>query len=169
MLHDYCCYRYPLPMSWTWIQSCLSNDEASSQHLPWSTISFEHVQGKSPTLSYFKLFGSTWYIYIPDEDHSLESKHLIHPHDVIIVGYSRSPKIYWLVYFEDEYAFTTQNLTFPKKTSPQVATTLWRISQDLELDPGSTTQDWWLKDHYTTISGHTRVLAEDIVSDQDWN
>jgi hypothetical protein len=59
-------------------------------------------------------------------------------------------------------------LTFPKKTSPQVATTLRRISQDPEPDPGSTPQDYGPKDPSTTTSVHTRILAEDFVSDQDW-
>jgi hypothetical protein len=47
-------------------------------------------------------------------------------------------------------------------------TTLRRISQDLEPDPGSTHQDHGLKDPSTTTSVHTRIRAEDIVSDQDW-
>jgi hypothetical protein len=59
-------------------------------------------------------------------------------------------------------------LTFPKKTSSQVATTLRRISQDPEPDPGSTPQDQGPKDPSTTTSVHIRILAEDIVSDQDW-
>jgi hypothetical protein len=59
-------------------------------------------------------------------------------------------------------------LTFPKKTSPQVATTLRRISQDPELDPGSTPPDQRPKDPSTPTSVDTRILAEDIVSDQDW-
>jgi hypothetical protein len=62
----------------------------------------------------------------------------------------------------------TQDLTFPKKTSPQVATTLCRISQDPDLDPGSTPQDQGPKDPSTTRSVHTRILAEDIVFDHDW-
>jgi hypothetical protein len=59
-------------------------------------------------------------------------------------------------------------LTFPKKNCPQVAKTLGRISQDPEPDPGSTPKDQGPKDHFTTISVHTIILAEDILSDQDW-
>jgi hypothetical protein len=59
-------------------------------------------------------------------------------------------------------------LTFPKTTSLLVATTLRRISQDPEPDAGSTPQDQGPKDPSTTISVHTRILAQDIVSDQDW-
>jgi hypothetical protein len=59
-------------------------------------------------------------------------------------------------------------LIFPKKTSPQVATTLRRISQNLEPDPGSTPQDQGPQDPSTTTSVHTRILVEDIVSEQDW-
>jgi hypothetical protein len=59
-------------------------------------------------------------------------------------------------------------LTFPKKTSPQVATPLQRISQNPEPDPESTPQDQGPKDPSTTTSVHTRILAEDIGSDQDW-
>jgi hypothetical protein len=62
----------------------------------------------------------------------------------------------------------TWDLTFPKKSSPQVVTTLCRIFQDPEPDPGSTPQDQGPKDPSTTTSVHTRILAEDIVSDQDW-
>jgi hypothetical protein len=43
-----------------------------------------------------------------------------------------------------------------------------RISQDPELDPGSTPQDQGPKDPSTTTCVHTRILVEDIVSDQDW-
>jgi hypothetical protein len=42
------------------------------------------------------------------------------------------------------------------------------MSQDPEPDPGSTPQDQGPKDPSTTTSVHTRILAEDIVSDQDW-
>jgi hypothetical protein len=59
-------------------------------------------------------------------------------------------------------------LTFPKNTSPQVATTGRRIFPDPEPDPGSTPQDQGPKDPSTTTSVHTKRLAEDIVSYQDW-
>jgi hypothetical protein len=59
-------------------------------------------------------------------------------------------------------------LTFPKMSSSQVATTLHRISQDPEPDPVTTPQDEGPKDPSTTTSVHTRILAEDIGSDQDW-
>jgi hypothetical protein len=42
--------------------------------------------------------------------------------------------------------------------------TLLRISQD----PESTSQDQGPKDPSTPISVHTRILAEDIGSNQDW-
>jgi hypothetical protein len=59
-------------------------------------------------------------------------------------------------------------MTFQKKSSPQVATTLRRISKDPEPDSPLTPQDQGPKDPSTTISVHTRILAEDILSDQDW-
>jgi hypothetical protein len=59
-------------------------------------------------------------------------------------------------------------LTFPKKTSPHVARTLRRISQDPEPDPGSSPQDQGPKDPSTTTSVQTKILAEDIISHQDW-
>jgi hypothetical protein len=54
-----------------------------------------------------------------------------------------------------------------KRSSSQVATTLWRISQEPQPDLGSTPQDQGLEDASTTTSIHTRILAEDIISDQD--
>jgi hypothetical protein len=82
--------------------------------------------------------------------------------------YTASPKVCRAFILEDKYVFTTGDLIFLKKTSPQVATTLRRISQDTEPDQGSTPQDQGPKDPSTTTSVHTRILAEDIVSDQDW-
>jgi hypothetical protein len=60
------------------------------------------------------------------------------------------------------------DLTFPKKSPSQEAATLRKISQDPELDPGSTSQDQGPQDPSTSISVHSRILAEDIESDQDW-
>jgi hypothetical protein len=68
----------------------------------------------------------------------------------------------------DKYGFTTRDLTFSKTTSPQVAITLIWISQSLEPNQGSTPQDQGPKDASTSSSVHTRILAEDIVSDQYW-
>jgi hypothetical protein len=59
-------------------------------------------------------------------------------------------------------------LTFPKNTFPQVGTPLRRISQDPEPEPRSTPQDQGPKDHSRTTSVRTRILAEDIATDQDW-
>jgi hypothetical protein len=137
-------------------------------HLPSSTTPFERVHGKTPTISHLKPFGSKCYEHIREEERSSVSKHLPHARETRIVSYISSPKVYRVLTLEDEYVFMTPDLTFPTKTSPQVATTLRRISQDPELDPGSTPEDKGLKDPSTTTSVHTRILAEDIVSDQDW-
>jgi hypothetical protein len=68
---------------------------------------------------------------------------------------------------EDENVLSTCDLTFLKKTSPQIASTLRKISQDLEPEPGSTPQTQGTKDLSTTTCGYSCILAEDIVSDQD--
>jgi hypothetical protein len=138
------------------------------KHLPSSTTPFERFHGKRPTISHLKPFGSKCYVHIREEERSSGSKHLLRAREAIIVGYTSSSKVYRVFTLEDEYVFTTQDLTLPKKNSPQVATTLRRISQDPEPDPGSTPQDQGPKDPSTTTSVHTRILAEDIVSDQDW-
>jgi hypothetical protein len=138
------------------------------KYLPSSTTPFERFQRKRPTISHLKPFGSKCYIHIREEARSSGSKHLPHARESIIVSYTSSPKVYRGFTLEDEYVFTTRDWTFPKKTSPQVATTLRRISQDAEPDRGSTLQDHGLKDPSTTTSVHTRIVAEDIVSDQDW-
>jgi hypothetical protein len=101
-------------------------------------------------------------------ERSSGSKHLPSAREAIIVGYTSSPKVYRVFTLEDEYVITTRDLTFPKKTSSQVAITLRGFCQDPEPDPGSTPQDQGPKDPSTTTSVHTRILAEDIVSDQDW-
>jgi hypothetical protein len=108
------------------------------KHLPSSTTPFERFHGKRPTISHLKPFGSKCYVHIREEERSSRSKHLPRAREAIIVGYTSSPKVYQVFTLEDEYVFTTRDLTFPKKTSPQVATTLCRISQDPEPDPGST-------------------------------
>jgi hypothetical protein len=144
------------------------NNRLPRKYLPSSTIPFERFHGKRPTLLHLKSFGSKWYVHIREEAHSSGSKHLPRNREGIIVSYIWTPKVYRVCTLEDEYVFTTRDLTFPKKTSPQVATTVRRISQDPEPDPGSTPQDQGPKDPSTTTSIHTRILAEDIVSDQDW-
>jgi hypothetical protein len=85
-----------------------------------------------------------------------------------MVGYTSSPKVYRVFTLEDEYVFTTRDLTFPKKPSPQLVTTVGSSSQDPEPDPGSTPQDQGPKHPSTSTFVHTRILAEHIVSDQDW-
>jgi hypothetical protein len=138
------------------------------KYLPSSTTPFDHFQGKRPTISHLKPFGSKCYLHGREEERSSRRKHRPRAREAIIVGYTPSPKVYRVFNLEDEYVFATRDLTFPQKTSPQVATILRRISQDPEPDPGSTHQDQGPKDPSTTTSVHTRILAEDIVSDQDW-
>jgi hypothetical protein len=137
------------------------------KHLPSSTTPFECFHHKRATISDLKPFGSQCYVYIRVEERSSGRTHLPHAREAIIVSYTSSHKVYRVFTLDDEYVFMTQDLTFPKKTSPQVATTLPRISQDPEPDPGLTLQDQGPKDPSTTTSVHTRILAEDIVSDQD--
>jgi hypothetical protein len=64
---------------------------------------------------------------------------------------------------------TTSDLTFTKKTSSHVVTTPRRISKDpgtgSRINSRRTKYQWTLS---TTTSVHTRILAEYIVSDQDW-
>jgi hypothetical protein len=147
--------------------ACLKN-RPPHKHLPSSITPVECFHCKRPKISHLKPFGSKCYVHIREDEHSSGSKHLPRAHEAIIVGYTSSPKVYRVLTLEDEYVFTTRNLTFPKKTSPQVATPLRTISQDPEPDPGSTPQDQGPKDPSTTASVHTRILAEDFVSDQDW-
>jgi hypothetical protein len=138
------------------------------KHLPSSITPFECFHGKRPTISHLKRFESKCYVHIREAERSSGSKDLPSAHEAIIVGYTSSPKVYRVFTLEDEYGFTSQDLTFPKRTSPQVATTLRRILQDPEPDPGLTPQDQGPKHPSATTSVHTRILAEDIVSDQDW-
>jgi hypothetical protein len=138
------------------------------KHLPLSPTPFERFHGKRPTISHLKPFGSKCSVHIREEERSSGSNHLLRAREAISVGYTSSSKVYRVFSLEDEYVFTTRDLTFPKTTSPQVATTLCRISQDPEPDPGLTPQDQGPKDPSTTSSVHTRIRAEDIVSDQDW-
>jgi hypothetical protein len=134
------------------------------KHFPSSTTPFERFHGKRPTISHLNLFGSKCYVHIREEDRSSGSKHLPSSREAIIVGYTSSPKVYRVFTLEDEYVFKTRDLTFPKKTSPQVATTLLRFFQDPEPDRGSTPHDQGPKNPSTTTSINTRILAEDIVS-----
>jgi hypothetical protein len=93
------------------------------KHLPSSTTPFERFHGKRPTISPLKPFGSKCYVHIREEERSSGSKHLPRAREAIIVGYTSSPQVYRVFTLEDEYVFTTRDLTFPKKTSPHVATT----------------------------------------------
>jgi hypothetical protein len=93
-------------------------------HLPSSTIPFERFHSYSPTISHLKPFRSKCYVNIREDPHSSGSKHLPRAHEAIIVGYTSSPKVYRVLALEDEYVFTTRDLSFPKKTSPQVTPTL---------------------------------------------
>jgi hypothetical protein len=138
------------------------------KYLRSSTIAIKCFHGKRPTMTHHKLFGSKCYVHIREEDCSSGSKHLPCARKAINVGYTSSPKVYRVFKLEDEYVFTSADLTLPKKTSPQVRISLRSISEDPEPDPGSTPQDQGPKHLSTTISIHTRILAEDIVSDQDW-
>jgi hypothetical protein len=133
-----------------------------------STIPFERFYSKRPTISHLKPFESKCYVHIREEERSSGSRHHPRSREAIIVGYTSSPKVYRVFTLDDEYVLMTRDLTFSKITSPQLAITLHRISQDLELYPGSTPQHQRPKDHSTTTSVQTRILAEDIVSDQDW-
>jgi transposase InsO family protein len=131
-----------------------------NKHLPSSTTPFERFHCKRPTISHLNPFGSKCYVHIREEERSSGSKHLARAREPIIVGYTSSPKVYRVFTLEAEYVFTTRDLTFPKKTSPQVATTLRRISQDPEPDPGSTPQDQGPKDPSTTTSVHNNACLE---------
>jgi hypothetical protein len=137
------------------------------KYLPSSTTLFERFHSKRQTISPLKQFRSKSYVHIREDEHSSGSNHRPRAREGIIVSYTSSPKGYRVVTSEDEYVFMTWDLTFPKKTSPQVVTTLRRISQDPEPDPGSNPQDQGSKDPTTTTSVHTRIIDEDIVSDQD--
>jgi hypothetical protein len=108
------------------------------KHLLSSTITVECFQYNRPILSHLKPIRSRCYVNIPEEECSPGSKHLHRISEPIMVGYTASPKVYGVFTFEDEYVFIPRDLTFPKKSSPQVVITLCRISQDLEPDSGST-------------------------------
>jgi hypothetical protein len=126
-----------------------------------SRPAFERFHTKRPIISPLKRFGRKWFIHIREEEYFSRSKHLQHACEVIIVGYTSSPKIYRVFTFEDEYVFMTRDLIFQKKTSPQGATTLRRISWDPEPDPGWTPQDRRQKDastlHQVEISSMMRT------------
>jgi hypothetical protein len=88
------------------------------KYLPLSTTPFERFQSKRPTISHLTPFGRKCYVHIREEERSSRSKHHTRTRDAIIVGYTSSPKVYRVFTLEDEYVFTTRDLTFPKKTSP---------------------------------------------------
>jgi hypothetical protein len=102
--------------------------------LPLSTISLEHFHVNRPTISHLQLFGSKCSVHNPGEEHSSRWIHLSRTRKTIHVSCTSSPKGYRGFTLEDEYLFTSWDLTFPKQTSPQVATTLRKISQDPEPD-----------------------------------
>jgi transposase InsO family protein len=110
----------------------------SHKYLPSSSIVLECFHYQRPTISYLNPFRSNCYVNIREEEYSSGSQHHPHAREAIIVGYTLSPKVYRVFSLHDEYVFMTRDLTFPKKTSPQVATTLCRIPQDPEPDLGST-------------------------------
>jgi hypothetical protein len=132
-----------------------------------STIPFKHIHIKRPTISYLKSFRSKCFVHIREEEHSSGSKYLLGTDEAIIIAYTSSPKIYPVCTLENEYVFMTQEMMFSKKTSLPVATTLESSSQDPEPGPGSTFKDQGPKKPSTTPSVHTRILTEDIGSDQD--
>jgi transposase InsO family protein len=88
------------------------------KHLPSSTTHFERFHTKRPTISSLKWFESKCYIHIRVEKCFSRSNYLRRPREARLVGYTSSPKVYRGFIFEDEYVFTTQDLTFWKKTSP---------------------------------------------------
>jgi hypothetical protein len=104
------------------------NYRVPHKHLPSSIIPFTHFEGKRPIISHLNPFGSKCYVHIREEEGSSRSKLLPRTREAIIVGYTSSPKVYRPFTLENEYVFTTRDFTFQKKTSPQVATTLRRIS-----------------------------------------
>jgi hypothetical protein len=138
------------------------------KYLPSSSTPFERFHSKRPTISHLKAFRSKCYVHIQVEERSSRSKHRPCACEAIIVRYTTSPKVYRGFTLEDKYVFRTWDLTFAKKSSPQVVTTLCRIFQDPKTDPESTSQDQGPKVHSTTISVHTKMLPQDMVSDQDW-
>jgi hypothetical protein len=111
------------------------------KHLPSSTTPFKRFYSKRQTISPRKPFGSKCYVHIREAECSSGSNHLPGAREAIIVIYTSSPKVCRIFFLEDEYVFTTRDLKFPKKSFPQVAKPLRRISEDLEPDPGSTPQD----------------------------
>jgi hypothetical protein len=93
--------------------------------------------------------------------------HLLHTREGIILRYTSLPKVYRVFILEDEYIFMTRDILFLKKTSPQVATNISSICQDPELDLELTPQDQGYKDTSPTTSVDPKILAEDIVFDED--
>jgi hypothetical protein len=98
------------------------------KHLSSSTTPFKCFHDKRPPISHLKLFGSKCYVHIREKVRPSRSKHVPRACEAIIVGYNSSPKVNGGFTLEDEYVFTTRDMTFPKKTSPQVVTTLRSIS-----------------------------------------
>jgi hypothetical protein len=95
---------------------------------------FELVRGKRPTISHVKLFRGTCYIHIREEKCSSRTQYHPCAPKVLIISYTSSPKVDLVVRLEDEYCVTTWDMTFPKKSSPQVAPTRRRIFQDPQPD-----------------------------------
>jgi hypothetical protein len=137
------------------------------KYLPSSISHFEPFHGKRPTISHLQLFRCKCYVYIREKEHLSRSKHLLCARKALIVGYTSAPKVYRVVTLEADYVFTTRDLTFTKKTSPQVG----------QLSVGfPRTRNWaqdrlgWTKDQRTLLQldkSKTRNRAEDLESDQD--
>jgi hypothetical protein len=94
------------------------------KHLPSFTALLEPGHGKIPTISDLKPFGSKCYVHIREEEHCSGNQHLQCVRNAILVRNTSSAKDYRVFIFEDEYVFTTQDLTILKKTSSQIGTTL---------------------------------------------
>jgi hypothetical protein len=107
-------------------------------------------------------------LHIQEDERSSRSKYLLCAGKAIIVGDTLSSKVYRFFTLEDGYDITTRDLIFAQKTSPRLATTLRIISQDPEPDPGLTPHDQEPKDLSTTTFLYSRIVAEDMVLDQDW-
>jgi hypothetical protein len=108
-----------------------------NKHLLSSLTLFEYFHTQTLLISPLNPFGSQHYLHIRDEEHSSVCKYLPCPRDVMIVIYTSFPKVYRVAILEDESVLTTRDLTFPKMSSPHIATTLGRISVDLGTDLGS--------------------------------
>jgi hypothetical protein len=87
------------------------NNRLPKKDLRSSIIPFEHFHGKRPTLSHLTPFGRKCVVHMREAGCSSRSKHLPHAGSSIIFGYTSSPKVYRVFTLDDEYVFTTRNLT----------------------------------------------------------